>query len=590
MDISQIHNARSGLLHGNYANTVANENGVSTDLNLNNMDTLGLENLTFKKGKKTRSARRRARLRANYIGTQNPGNVKADSHAQIIVDRDALSQSPQDVYNSPSSGRTLGQDTAATARRLPMIDKTGSEIIRGSMSVSQPDSKEHSWCERASAAAQITLPTERVLDSRDMELGEKAGTYGKRVMEKDGQTQSSRKQGPLTNTVDQFQSSPECASQNIVDFNRVQPSIPISPVVPAWRIDKGHSYNTVPKYDALPIQPLGWPVELKSQSLIATAMSSEADCSPSPAPVSAHSVRGLQTDKISQKKRYNLRSREIDFSQGEKPETEGPYAPKLGRSVKTEHSTKSASTGIKPLSGPTPTAEYLSIAESSLQLAARPQRLLLVLDLNGTLIYRQRYSSKYSQRPFLQPFLDYCFANHSVMIWSSATPPNVSAVCAQMFSPGRRRELLGEWGRDTLDLSSVEYHAKTQVYKRLDRIWDSVALRNSHPDAERGGRWCQANTLLLDDSVRKAQAQPHNLVEVPELTHPGRHGQQEESQEVLGQVVTYLEEARRYENVSAFARAKKFAVKADPQWDWKESRKIEDDSAEDGGVAVGSFA
>ena len=328
---------------------------------------------------------------------------------------------------------------------------------------------------------------------------------------------------------------------------------------------------------------------LKSPNLTATAISRDADRSPRPASVSAHTVQDLQTDETSQKKRYNLRSGEVYAPQGKEHKTQGPWPPKLGRSVKTEHCAKSISPGIKPLSGPIPTAEYLSIAELPPQLAPRPQHLLLVLDLNGTLIHRRRASSKYSPRPSLQPFLDYCFTNHSVMIWSSATPSNVSAVCAQVFSLEQRRKLLGEWGRDTFDLSNVEYYAKTQVYKRLDRIWNGVALRNSHPDAERGGRWGPANTLLLDDSVLKAQAQPYNLVEVPEFTRPGLHGQQEESHEVLGQIVAYLEEARSYDNVSAFVRAQKFVIEAAPQWDWKESRKIESIHAEDDGFAVGSF-
>ena len=587
MDISQIHNARSDLLHRDYAVTLARENSISTDLNMDNMDTLGLENLTFEKGKKNRSARRRAHLRANHLGTQNSRNVNADSHH-----RDALSQSPLDRYTFPLPGRTLGKNMGATAHYVPMIDRADSEIICSSMSVSQPNSKDHSWYKRASAVAQTTLLIDPVLDPRDMELGEKEITYGERVMGeyKNGHTQLSKNQGLLTDTINKIQPSVEYASHNIVGFNRIQPSIPMFHVVPSRRIDKWHRYNKVPKYRALPIRPLGWPVALRSPNPIATSISYEADCSPRPSSLSARTVRGLQTHEMSQKKRYNLRSRGIYAPQDKEYEIRGPCPPKQGRSVETEHSVKSASRGIEPLSGPMPTAEYLSIAELSPRPATRPQRLLLVLDLNGTLIYRQRASSKYTPRPSLQPFLDYCFTNHSVMIWSSATPSNVSAVCAQVFSLERRRELLGEWGRDTLDLSNAEYYAKTQVYKRLDRIWDGVALRNAHPDAARGGRWGQANTLLLDDSMLKAQAQPYNLVKVPEFTRPGRHDQQEDSQEVLGQVVAYLEEARSYENVSAFVRARKFAIEAAPQWDWKKSRKIGDENAGVDGVTVGSFA
>lgn len=249
---------------------------------------------------------------------------------------------------------------------------------------------------------------------------------------------------------------------------------------------------------------------------------------------------------------------------------------------------KSRSPG-KPLPAPTPTPAYLSQASLAPNLLPTPQRLLLILDLNGTLLYRSKSSSGYRPRPSLQPFLDYCVTNHSVLIWSSATPHNVTAICSNLFTARQRQQLLGEWGRDTLDLTKEQYRDKVQVYKRLDRIWEGRALRDAHPNHASGERWSQANTLLLDDSATKAQGQPHNLVEMPEYT---KSGQTDKGKEVLGQVVGYLEEARQYRDVSAFVKMRPFKVDAGWKWDWDQGRRQQEsksgvDAAEAIGIEAG---
>lgn len=103
------------------------------------------------------------------------------------------------------------------------------------------------------------------------------------------------------------------------------------------------------------------------------------------------------------------------------------------------------------------------------------------------------------------------------------------------------------------------------MYKRLDRIWDDERLQYRHPDLDQGGRWAQNNTLLIDDSFQKASAQPFNHVEVPEYVEGDeRDG---DGRNVLAQVVGYLEEARRWNDVSAFVREKGFVV--DAGWRWE---------------------
>lgn len=228
---------------------------------------------------------------------------------------------------------------------------------------------------------------------------------------------------------------------------------------------------------------------------------------------------------------------------------------------------------LQHLPVPTPHARYLSLASIPPNPLLTPQRLLLVLDLNGTLLYRTHGASMYHPRPFLPEFLAYCLTNHSLLVWSSATPPNVSAICAKLFHPCDRSTLLGEWARDTLGLTSEQYASRVQVYKRLDRIWDNPDLSSTHPLAREGSKWSQANTILIDDSAMKASAQPYNLVQIPEFVRGG--AEKMGGNDVLGQVVGYLEEVRRWGDVSAFVRRLRFELDGGWGWNWEERKSVE---------------
>lgn len=244
--------------------------------------------------------------------------------------------------------------------------------------------------------------------------------------------------------------------------------------------------------------------------------------------------------------------------------------PKQPQSSKIRSNSKE--TTLQHITAPIPTAGYLKNAYGYPTQTLLPQRLLLVLDLNGTLLYRPNASSNYLPRPFLAPFLAYCLANHSVLIWSSASPQNVSAICAKLFQPQDRRTLLGEWARDTLGLTPEQYFSKVQVYKRLDQIWHDPRLSASHPLASEGQRWGQENTLLIDDSPMKASAQPYNLLRIPEFI------MNTTEIDVLGQVVGYIEEARRRDNVSAYVCSRKFEVDDGWTWVWEKPAAAEKES------------
>lgn len=149
--------------------------------------------------------------------------------------------------------------------------------------------------------------------------------------------------------------------------------------------------------------------------------------------------------------------------------------------------------------------------------------------------------------------------------------------------------LLGEWGRDTLDLTSAQYKQHVQIYKCLDRIWGDEKIQKSHPEFERGERFHQHNTVLIDDSKLKASAHPFNHVEVPEFARGGDE-KEGDGRAVLGQVVGYLEEARKWSDISGFVRRRPFKVDSGWRWEWHHkrahARNEHDDEDEDGGVLL----
>ncbi|KAL1952600.1 hypothetical protein VTO42DRAFT_4697 [Malbranchea cinnamomea] len=190
---------------------------------------------------------------------------------------------------------------------------------------------------------------------------------------------------------------------------------------------------------------------------------------------------------------------------------------------------------------PKPTKEYLDQAARDTQPVTTPQPLLVILDLNGTLIFRKkrRIPAVFVKRPGLEPFLDYLFANFKVMIWTSSKPETVASVLDRMLTKESRAKLIATWARDTLDLTKEQYQEKVQVYKRLDKVWNSSGIQATYPRgtvAEDGnqnnaeyttaaatattatkGQWNQTNTVLIDDSAVKAVAHPHNIIEIPEF-------------------------------------------------------------------------
>ncbi|KAJ5972790.1 NLI interacting factor [Penicillium vulpinum] len=190
------------------------------------------------------------------------------------------------------------------------------------------------------------------------------------------------------------------------------------------------------------------------------------------------------------------------------------------------------------------------------QASLKPQKtekrpLLVILDLNGTLIYRKarKFPPKFARRAGLDHFLTTLIENYKVMIWSSSQPATVNAVCEQIFPGPMHDSLVALWGRDKFGLTAGQYNKKLQVYKELHKVWADANIQGSFPGNEHlkdpppsspsaklphqnikqkrreteaanlpaGHRWDQTNTILIDDSKIKASSEPYNILEIPEF-------------------------------------------------------------------------
>jgi hypothetical protein len=183
--------------------------------------------------------------------------------------------------------------------------------------------------------------------------------------------------------------------------------------------------------------------------------------------------------------------------------------------------------------------------------------------LVGTVLYRPNRNPKSMiGRASLDDFLKYLFKNFSVMVWSSARPENVKAL-AECALKAYEPLLVARWARNTLGLSPKHYEMNVQCYKNLELVWASEVIQSQIPGYNFGDRFNQSNTILIDDSVLKANAQPYNLLEIPEF-----NGQREQ-QDILGEVAGYLEIVKVQEDVSRFIFRTPFKANRTWGYDWK---------------------
>ncbi|KAJ5166362.1 uncharacterized protein N7482_005143 [Penicillium canariense] len=268
-----------------------------------------------------------------------------------------------------------------------------------------------------------------------------------------------------------------------------------------------------------------------------------------------------------------------------------------------------------PMKRPSPTIKYMQQASEAPRRCPSRRPLLIILDLNGTLIFRKhrKLPPNFARRHGLDEFLETLTRKYSVMIWSSSKPPTVNAVCEKLFPGDKRNRVVALWGRDKFGLSNLQYNAKLQVYKELRKVWASSEIQAAYPgnDAvkqpapKKGGgkhsrktqnrlnaaevfppghRWDQTNTILIDDSKLKALSEPFNILEIPEFTNDPNI----DESSLFTQVLAKLDALSRHDDVSKVLRQwnERVARGESSILDLDISLEEELDDEEDGGISL----
>jgi hypothetical protein len=142
------------------------------------------------------------------------------------------------------------------------------------------------------------------------------------------------------------------------------------------------------------------------------------------------------------------------------------------------------------------------IKEVKSQIAAISTRKpLLILDMNNVLVYRAFAPTQAQEkpesvpfndqatllggkfytwkRPHLDTFLDYCFNNFTVAVWSSALGRNVNDLVDFVFGEERKSKLLFVWDQshcdavvnDTSNSGDANAYSKPLFKKPLAKVW-----------------------------------------------------------------------------------------------------------------------
>jgi len=158
------------------------------------------------------------------------------------------------------------------------------------------------------------------------------------------------------------------------------------------------------------------------------------------------------------------------------------------------------------------------------------EKKLLVLDMNGLLVETLHLADKRPKdpppdgktsnnkfvykRPFCNQFIEFCFQNFVVGIWSSAQQQNVDKLVDLIFGDLKEKLLFCWYQTDCTDtgLRLPENRRKPFFLKELSKLWNKVK-----PDLPwEEGQYGPSNTLMIDDSPYKALCNPPHTAVFPD--------------------------------------------------------------------------
>jgi hypothetical protein len=226
----------------------------------------------------------------------------------------------------------------------------------------------------------------------------------------------------------------------------------------------------------------------------------------------------------------------------------------------------------KPLSEsavPTITTLYLNIVSQPSIDLVQPSPKLIILDLNGTLVYRKK-TRNIILRPFTDEFAKYLFTddnNFFVMVWSTARPENVHLMVDTVFGD-QKEKLIAIWGRDKFGFTEQEYNSHTKSIKNLDTVWNALNpqiasgnfFNNNTLEISSKLTFDATNTILIDDSRYKTQLQPYNAIHPREFD---RECVRNDGDSELKKIIEYLEVIKYQSNIASYMKENPFSIESD---------------------------
>jgi NLI interacting factor-like phosphatase len=178
------------------------------------------------------------------------------------------------------------------------------------------------------------------------------------------------------------------------------------------------------------------------------------------------------------------------------------------------------------------------------------------------------------KRPGIDALFEYLFTNHVIMVCTSVTGKNANFMVNKLLTAEQRKKLVTIRPRHTFGLTPAQYASKVQIYKNLEDIWNDPIVDNAVPHGQPA--WSMANTVLIDDSVLKAKAQPHSLIQVPEFEWEMTTGKgslqkvvKVREEQILKSVQEKLELLKQQANVTSLIRLWHEGEKVAPDVDEK---------------------
>ncbi|GAB2272229.1 hypothetical protein Dimus_007050 [Dionaea muscipula] len=211
-----------------------------------------------------------------------------------------------------------------------------------------------------------------------------------------------------------------------------------------------------------------------------------------------------------------------------------------------------------------------------------PKKKLIILDLNGLLVYRtHRWVGKIPsnrkhdglfgnqfvyKRPFCEEFMNFCLQRFEIGLWSSGKVHNVDGVLDCVFK-GLRSKLLFVWNQDhctDYGFKTLENKEKPLFFRELKKVWVKVMPPCKH------GSYSASNTLLIDETPYKGLLNPPNTGIYPEAYDANNLADNAlDPKEELGRYLNGLAEA---EDVQAYVEAHPFGQPAvgpeHPDWEF----------------------